>query len=32
MADVQEITQEATPMRQRRVPRPAMDFSEAASA
>lgn len=32
MADVQEITQEVTPMRQRRVPRPAMDFSEAASA
>jgi len=32
MADVQEITQEAVPIRQRRVPRPAMDYSEAASA
>jgi len=31
MADVQEIRQE-TPERQRRVPRPALGFAEAASA
>jgi RNA polymerase sigma-70 factor, ECF subfamily len=32
MADVQEIRQEAAPMRQRRAPRPALGFAEAASA
>jgi RNA polymerase sigma-70 factor, ECF subfamily len=32
MADVQEIRQEAAPMRQRRAPRSALGFAEAASA